>query len=287
MPPSPFKLRIGVPYMTRGALVDAAECAPLLVSAGGFWRDREGGFRRVQLEAWAHDVAIDSGGFVAMMQGGYRWDVSEYVRWVLTGAPTNAASKYGGHSVMPFPWAWWAAMDFCCEQEIAPDRAEVRRRMALTWETFAETCEEVAWHRGEGWGADCAPWPMPTLQGRTPADYLISAEQIAARHPDGGLPALVGLGSVCRRDLHGPEGLIPVLDALHEALPGGVRLHLFGVKGEALAHLGRWPGRMASADSMAWAYRARMAARDAGVPCDMKLKAATLREWAATNVGRL
>jgi hypothetical protein len=65
---------------------------------------------------------------------------------------------------------------------------------------------------------------------------------------------------VCRRHLHDRRhGLLAVLGALDGRLPTASRLHLFGVKGDALRHLRlrRW---IASADSMAYDAAARRAA---------------------------
>lgn len=248
----PPEIRIGLPYASDGQLCKAAQrLGPTLISAGSLYRSSRGGFQPVGWAAWRTRAALDSAGFVAMKKGGYQWSVSEYVDYVVTN---------GGDGTMPFPWEWWSSMDYCCEPEILADRAEVDRRVDLTVETYGEILECLeGWiyeglHRGE------VPDPLPILQGRTPADYLRCAEGLAAmaqKHDRDGLPELVGLGSVCRRELHGPEGLITILDAIHAALPAGVRLHLFGVKGDALRHLARYGDRIASIDSMAWDFRAR------------------------------
>jgi len=66
----------------------------------------------------------------------------------------------------------------------------------------------------------------------------------------------MGIGSVCRRHLHGPDGLLVILNKLDRELPAGVRLHLFGVKGDAIRHLRDLP-RVQSVDSMAWDLAAR------------------------------
>jgi hypothetical protein len=145
------------------------------------------------------------------------------------------------------------------------------------------------------------PDPLPILQGRTPDDYLRSAEALAqaidrTHHctcPTGdpedceadwhrnrlGLPELVGVGSVCRRSVQGPEGLLAVLDALHAVLPAGTRLHLFGVKTTALALLGRYGDRIASVDSVAWDRAARWEALREDVPNDLAHRAGVLRRW--------
>ncbi len=75
------------------------------------------------------------------------------------------------------------------------------------------------------------------------------------------VPPLVGIGSVCRRPLHGPTGLLAVLGELEPELPRGIQLHLFGVKGAAMPHLAQLP-IIASVDSLAWDFRASEAARE-------------------------
>lgn len=267
------KIRIGLPYGGKGPLLEMARAlnAPILLSAGSLWR-KETGFTPMPRMAWGCDVALDSAGFTAMQQGGYRWSVSEYVAFVVTNR---------GDGSMPFPWAWWSAMDFCCEPEIATNRAEVERRIDLTISTYAETMAELEAWREEG--DTETPDPMPILQGRTPADYVRCARELAAVCRDGELPARVGVGSVCRRELHGPEGLLEVLQALHEELPAHVRLHLFGVKGALLAKLARFEGRIESVDSMAWDTRARNRARHEGIPYTVENRAEELKRWYTTQ----
>ena len=275
-----MKLRVGLPYLadSDSPLMHAAAGHPILVSAGAFYRPGDGFLRPLPRRAWSFDVALDCGGFTAMLKGGYRWSVEDYVEWVVMNG------ERAGDGAMPFPWAWWAAMDYCCEQAVAPDRAEVRRRMRLTVETYARTVETLRWWEGEG--VNDVPLPLPTLQGRRPEDYLWSVRELARVHPLGRLPELVGVGSVCTRPLYGDEGLVPVMDALHEALPWWVKLHLFGVKGSALELLGRWPGRVASVDSMAW-DRASRWAKEAGRPHTVEARAEGMTRWIATNQARL
>ena len=204
----------------------------MLVSANAMWRGDHFSVPRSVLDLG--DVALDSAGFVAMFcYGGYRWTVDQYVG--LAGVR---------------PWAWWAAMDFCCEPEIAADRDEVARRVTLTVETLAR-CRDAAARAG-------VPAPMPVLQGRLPADYVRCADAM----PD--LPALVGVGSVCRRQLGGPDGLMEIVRVLDAALPRATALHLFGVKGTAIAALSGHP-RVASVDSMAWDFAARIEKHKNGV----------------------
>lgn len=300
--PTPNVL-IGLPYLAAGPLAAAAgrAGARVLVSAGSMFRAPGGrnraGFGPINPMAWRTAPSLDSAGFTAMKLGGYRWSVSEYVAFIVTNS---------GDGAMPFPWRWWSAMDYCVEPEIAADRAEVERRISLTIESYGDTLDELNAWRAEG--VTDVPDPMPILQGRNPADYVDCARRLAevidARHgctcPCGdedcaaewhratlGLPELVGLGSVCRRQVHGPDGLIAVLEALDQVLPAHVRLHLFGVKGQALPHLARFAHRIASLDSMAWDTRARVTAREEGVKNTVERRAAFLEDWARRQAAQL
>lgn len=296
---------LGLPYSEAGRLAQEASSlgAATLISAGSLYRAKAGknrqGFQTIGRAAWTTGASLDSAGFTAMIQGGYRWTVAAYVAFVVT----NGGDENSGR---PFPWRWWSAMDYCVEPEIAGDRAEVERRIAMTVESYGETLDEL-----EGWrqeGATDVPDPLPILQGRDPADYVACARALAAvidaRHPctcplgdedcpaewhrtTVGLPELVGLGSVCRRNVHGPDGLIAVLEALDAELPAHVRLHLFGVKGQALPHLAHLAHRIASVDSMAWDTRARVTAREAGIPNDTEHRAAHMRDWHGRQVAAL
>lgn len=77
-------------------------------------------------------------------------------------------------------------------------------------------------------------------------------------------PRLIGVGSVCRRDLKHPEhGLHAILRGIDGMLPKGSKVHLFGVKGASLEQVKQldW---VASVDSMAWDFGARVKARKSG-----------------------
>lgn len=73
-----------------------------------------------------------------------------------------------------------------------------------------------------------------------------------------------------------------VLRVLERVLPRHVRLHLFGVKGDALQALHGNP-RILSVDSMAWDQAARWRALKEGVPCSMALKRAEITRWLASQ----
>ncbi len=278
-------LRVGLPS-TTGALPGEAERlgVAVLVSASSLWDHKRGYFRQPGSAITDLDVALDSAGFTAMCHyGGFPWPLSAYVELAYS------------HS-----WAWWSQPDLCCEPEIAPDRAtvlarvdrsaallaECRRAAAeLRWRMLSETAlyyERHEWLAGAE-ARHCAlyPDPMPVLQGRLPEDYLRSADAIE-EVLGGEWPALVGVGSVCRRNVHGDDGLLPLLDVLHDRLPAHVRLHLFGVKGGAIPHLLPFYDRIASIDSMAWDFAARR-----GGDSRMAARKASMRRWVERQQVRL
>ncbi len=233
-------LRVGIPQ-PGGKILAAARASgyPVLFSANAFMvRDKDGygdvvRVRKPDPAQFAGlDAALDSAGFVAMSHyRGFPWSVDQYLDLVAS-----------------WPWSWWSSMDLCVEPELAHDRVELYFRLAETCRLLGE-CRQRARDRG-------IPDPMPILQGRHPRDYLWMLERLPLLE----LPPLIGVGSMCRRHVHGPDGLIAVVQALDRELPAQVRLHLFGVKGTALSYLSGHP-RLASIDSMAWDAAARRSLR--------------------------
>ncbi|WP_425547788.1 DUF7221 family queuine tRNA-ribosyltransferase-like protein [Azospirillum formosense] len=266
-------VRVGIPssfsFFTG---VAAALGAPVLISANALRRPSRPKFQLPRPRVFSGcNVALDSAGFVAMSKfGGFPWTVTEYVALALHLERTLGAL-----------FSWWSSMDFCCEPEIAADAAEVLRRQLMTVE-YLRLCREEAVHQG-------AKPPMPVLQGWTPDDY----ERCAALMDN--LPPLVGVGSVCRRHLHGPAGLLAVMERLHAILPDHVKLHLFGVKGDGVRALAGHP-RLASVDSMAWDLAARNDARLLKLLLDMRpdetvydlaFRARHLRRWYSSQTAAL
>jgi hypothetical protein len=251
---------------------------PVLMSANGFWDARRGVFRspdKVSHLACDRPFALDSGGFVAMSRyGGYRWSIAQYVEFVHDLCPT-----------------WWSAMDYCVEPEIARGREAVEARVRETVRSLGKCLAHAI-----RWSEEVAPITPPTfiLQGWKPQDYarcaslmedhILSGPAYQARigscagASGEGWPSLIGVGSVCRRALHGPDGLYAVLKAIDRVLPPHVRLHLFGVKSQAVSELSDWD-RIASVDSMAWSVAAWRDARRAGIPRTIALRARTMQAW--------
>lgn len=244
-------IRVGVDGGRRFVLDRCIQIgAPILISANTLWNNRRKAFRVSNAYA-GMDVALDSGGFVAMkLYGGYRWTVDQYAALAKQLTPT-----------------WWAQMDFCCEPEIAASRVDVAKRVERTVEHLM-ACQVAA--------LDAAiPMPMPVLQGWEPADYCHGPIYQWACWPD-----LVGVGSVCRRALRGSNGLLAVIDAIDRAIPKHVRLHLFGVKSAGMKALTKdFPNRIASMDSMAWNVEARWHNRRSGQPRTKQKDAAVMETW--------
>lgn len=251
------KLRVGIPK-PGGELIEHAKAKgyPILLSANAIardapsrdvtsaWRAAEPHPRMTQeqkkrwsreppprdFRGWQHklgqldgmDVALDSAGFVAWAKyGDFRWTVDAYI---------DLAARRD--------WSWWAQMDACVEDEVAGSTEVVRLRQAETVRLYGE-CLSAAHRRG------IKP-PMPVLQGRYPEDYIWCAHEMLS-----GSEMLIGVGSMCRRQLHGDDGLIAVIQALDAHLPAWTKLHLFGVKAEGIRALGMHP-RVEWVDSMAW-----------------------------------
>lgn len=247
-----FEIRVGLEGGRRTCIDRARSLnAPVLVSANSLWDDRRGAFTRTN-QYRGLDLALDSGGFVAMKRyGGFRYSPAQYADLAAFLRPT-----------------WWAQMDHCCEPELAGSPAEVHKRIDLTVAGL-HACQASAA------SAHIAP-PMPVLQGWTAADYTSGP----AWDPSFTWPSLVGVGSVCRRHLHGPAGLLSIVSALDAKLPPHVALHLFGVKASALRPLlEQFPARLASSDSMAWNRRGSRAAHDAGLSFDAAARASALETW--------
>lgn len=296
-------VRLGLPKVT-GSLVHEAP-GPILVSAGALWEPEARRFRAPPVPMWWRDVALDSAGFVAMTHhGGYPWTVEQYVELVVRGRGLSLRPDDRDDDMLGLgaPWTWWSAMDYCCEPEIASNRAEVDRRIDLTVSSYVDCLAAANAWREEG--VTDLDDPMPILQGRTPDDYARCARDLEAaidaenpctcpagdedcdaewHRSTAGLPELVGVGSVCRRPLRGPEGLLAVVGRLDAVLPPRVSLHLFGVKSAALGVLAGHP-RIHSVDSQAWGYAARREALDAGASCTVALKVDRMHAWHGRQV---
>lgn len=260
----PLEIRVGLPS-PGGGLARAARALgfKVMISANSFFRRDEHrevvAVRRPGPDLAGVDAALDSSGYVAMRRyGGYSWPLEAYVFRV----------------VASFPWAWYSAPDYSCEPALAGCRTSVRFRQAATIALYRE-CTRIS-RRAD------LPGPVPVLQGWWPEDYQRCWEMLV-------LPAtvsLVGVGSVCSRPVHGPDGLMAVLERLDRVLPAGVQLHLYGVKSQGIETLMREDalgGRVRSVDSMAWDVEARARHRTGRT---IARRVAVMREWHAAQRAR-
>jgi len=181
--------------------------------------------RRRSLPRAIGSWALDSGGFTELsMHGGWRTPREAYV---------EAVARY---SEEIGKLAWAAPMDWMCEPiMLATTGLSVREHQERTVVNYLEL-------------RDRGPF-VPVLQGWTLTDY----ERCVGLYEEAGVDLatlpLVGLGSVCRRQHSWEIGTI-----VGELSGRGISLHGFGVKKVGLAKYGH---ALASADSMAWSFRAR------------------------------
>lgn len=176
--------------------------------------------------------ALDSGGFSELsLYGAWTVGPEQYV-----GEVRRFAEGIGG-------LVWAAAQDWMCESPILKatglDVAEHQRRTIQNYLELRGLAPELPW--------------TPVLQGWRAEDYLRHADAYAHAGVDLAALPVVGLGTVCRRqDTAEGEAVVRRLTA------AGLRLHGFGFKLGGLERLGPL---MASADSMAWSFRARKEGR--------------------------
>lgn len=172
--------------------------------------------------------ALDSGGFTELNSPPYRWQttVEEYVE-----AVQRYQSEIGG-------LRWAAPMDWMCEPAvIAKTGLSVREHQERTVQNYLDL-------RGRG------PF-VPVLQGQHLPDYEVCVDLYRDAGVDLWAEPIIGLGTVCRRS-RAPE-IAQIVSALASS---GLRLHGFGMKSAGLARVAHL---LASADSMAWSTRGRMA----------------------------
>ncbi|MXY97584.1 MAG: hypothetical protein F4Z29_07495 [Gemmatimonadetes bacterium] len=137
------------------------------------------------------------------------------------------------------------SQDWMCEPFVlAVTGGTVQRHQDQTTERYLDLRTRIDTADG--------PYLMPVLQGYTPEQYAAHARDLS---PFIGHNAWVGVGSVCKRQGR-PDSLAAVLEAIHDVRPDW-RLHGFGVKSTSLRS-SRVCDRLATVDSMAWSYAARM-----------------------------
>jgi len=287
-------MRVGIPQRSGKLAFHAFnEGYAGLVSANSFWNPQKQKFVVPEAsDLYEINVALDSAGFVAMSQfhakgkqagiaGIYPWSLEAYVELAAL-----------------LPRDWWAQVDFCCEAEIAKNQEEIDFRIDATATMLEATLRVVyAWQNelaktcSNETVAHMLPPPVAVLQGRRTSDYLRSLDllmQVWERwEPWLAPPKLIGIGSVCRRDLHDPEeGLYAILQALDGKLPSGSKCHLFGVKGAALNEVKKL-GWVASTDSLAWDMGARKKAHKGGFSNTIAHRTGEMTRWMSSAMSRI
>lgn len=174
--------------------------------------------------------ALDSGGFS---------ELSLFGEWRTTEAGYVAAVRRYRDEIGMLAWA--APMDWMCEPfMVAKTGLSVEEHQRRTVSNFVSLTA----------AAPDLPF-VPVLQGWTLDDYLRCIGMYAEAGVDLSALPLVGIGSVCRRQHTGE------VDHIVSTIAGlGIRLHGFGVK---VSGLNTYGGYLASADSLAWSFRARNA----------------------------
>ena len=182
-------------------------------------------FKRRTLPVAAGAWALDSGGFTELnLFGGWKTKEREYARDVL-----RFQDEIGNLE-------WAAPMDWMCEPFMLQKTGfTVEQHQRLTVKNFL--------HLRNVLGTII----IPVLQGWELDDYLRCVDMYDQAGVDLYQEDLVGLGSVCRRQ--NTQEAAHIVRALSD-LP----LHGFGMKTSGLMV---YADALASADSMAWSYRAR------------------------------
>ncbi len=172
--------------------------------------------------------ALDSGGFS---------EISRHGRW--TTPPRQFAEEVNRWQGEIGLLDWAAVQDWMCEPDMLRKTgltiAEHQRRTCLSYLQLRDLAPRLPW--------------TPVLQGWSPGDYYRHFEAYAGYGVDLRELAVVGIGSVCRRQ-HTDEAE----QTIKTLRSWGVKLHGFGFKKLGLARV--WQ-HLCSSDSMAWSDHAR------------------------------
>jgi hypothetical protein len=180
--------------------------------------------------------AIDSGAFSELSLHG-QWTISpqEYVDYLLALADRHINPD------------WAASQDWPCEPPmLARTGKTIEEHQHLSVQNFCELWQLWPHHK------HTFPF-IPSLQGWEIDDYLRCRQLYADYGVRLSRFALVGVGSICRR-----QSTSEAHDIIRELANGGLRLHGFGFKVEGLRRCAPY---LASADSLAWSDGARWDAR--------------------------
>jgi hypothetical protein len=205
--------------------------------------------------------ALDSGGFSQL---------SEFGRWTVSVATYAAEIRRLHDEVGGLQWV--APQDWMCEPEMLTKTglsvADHQRRTVDAYVALTDTLGSL--------GSLVAP----VLQGWTLGSYSDCVDLYERRGIDLSSAPVVGIGSICRRRNATRVGLI-----IHDLAQSGLRLHAFGVKGDALVATA---SLLQSADSMSWSISARRETGASGCPhlrCSNCLDYAT--DWRSRLLARV
>ena len=172
--------------------------------------------------------ALDSGGFS---------EISLYGEWRTPADRYAEEVRLWSKKIGMMEWA--AIQDWMCEPiMLAKTGLSIGEHQRRTIESYRDLLQL----------APEQPW-APVLQGWKIEDYLDHYRQYQDAGFDLRRAAVVGVGSVCRR-----QATNEIRDLFLALRPLGLRLHGFGMKLEGLAKCHRL---LSSADSMAWSFYAR------------------------------
>ncbi|MFE1323691.1 hypothetical protein [Streptomyces sp. NPDC058741] len=182
--------------------------------------------------------AVDSGGFSELQRHG-RWTRSprQYVD------DLRRIWEYVG------PYDWAAGQDWMCEDLIIHGGTAGPLKFAGTHLSVPEHQRRTVHNFLDLRSLAPTLRIIPTLQGRTVAEYHACADLYESYGVDLRQEPTVGLGSVCR--LQSTKQGAAIVTAMAAR---GYRLHGFGFKILGLERVGHL---LASADSAAWSYHAR------------------------------
>ena len=291
---SNFVMRVGIPHSGgRLAMHAFNEDFPAMVSASAFWDKTKREFRMPEATNLSElDFALDSAGYTGILNfqrngkqegiaGIFPWSYAAYMEFAnLSGC------------------SWYSQSDLCVEQAVANNREAIDYRIRAT-ATILEGMLQILYEWQNQLARSCNSTvvanmlrpPVPVLQGRNIRDYLFSLALLNSVwerwHGWLDTPALIGIGSMCRRDLHDPdEGLYAILETLGRNFPKGARAHCFGVKNLALNELPKM-GFIASSDSMAWDFNSRVKAHKQGASNTMSRRTNEMTAWMQSAMARV
>lgn len=251
----PIELGVGIVPRPPFAAETERLGAPAMVSANSLWNHERRSWSVQDYLRNHSNLWLDSGGFVAAnIYGGYRWTFDEYLDLVADLRP-----------------AQYFTLDLCCEPELNVDTEERIETTVENWRELTLLADRRHLRR-----------PAIVITGTSPEDYVKCLLRYSDELANYDVwPNMIGIGTLCRRDV---PGILSVLAAVDEFFSGpyaprlAPKYHLFGVKGAALGELRDHP-KVLSADSMAWAFRARVTARELGIPASNAHKLEHLRAW--------